>query len=385
MSLEAQVWVLGSKVGDPTQKLMLLGWANHAHRDGTNAWATPATIAEYAECSKRTVQRHLEPILSSGWMREGDQRAVQHLPRQYRPIVYDLAMSEEVRLRWAAEYSGDGLRASAAKRGAKGGAAAAANRRRPAPKKPRGDNLAPQQISRGDTLTPLVVDRGDNLAPLEAQVDRGDNLTPPSGVPDCHPGGDTAVSPEPPVVAVGGLAETVPPPPSPPAWPPAGNPAQEEGGESSKTDLAWHIVAEAPWPNGHEPSTVERGRVARAIVGVLEKGHTPTAVITEVAKSMTGADVPAAVVLARLKSLAAHEPRAAATVKSTPTVSIGPHAFVGAATGACAACGKSEPLGKHVRTAAPARRCEHDRIVQACPTCRGKKVATTSAGMAHAG
>lgn len=100
MSIEAMTHVLNSKIGDSTRKLCLLAWANHSHRDGSAAWCSIPTVAEYAECSTRTVQRHLPVLLDEGWLREGDQRLVAHLPADRRPIVYDVAMSEEQRLAW---------------------------------------------------------------------------------------------------------------------------------------------------------------------------------------------------------------------------------------------------------------------------------------------
>ena len=103
MSVEAMVWALNSVVGDATRKLVLVAYANHAHRDGANAWASAATIAEYAECSERTVQRHTSTLITDGFLREGDQEVIPvKIPKRYRPIVYDLAMSEDVRAEWLA-------------------------------------------------------------------------------------------------------------------------------------------------------------------------------------------------------------------------------------------------------------------------------------------
>lgn len=141
MSIEALSHVLNTKVGDPTRKLILLGYANHAHRDGTAAWPAVQTIADYADCSTRSVQRHLRTLVVDGFLREGDQALVSHLRRDRRPVVYDVSMSDADRLAWA--DSG------------------------------RGDNLSPG--SRGDT--------GD--------ADEAHGVTPVT------PRGDTAVSPEP--------------------------------------------------------------------------------------------------------------------------------------------------------------------------------------------
>jgi hypothetical protein len=192
MSIEAMTFVLGLHVGDSTRKLILVGVANHAHKNGTASFASPKTIAEYADCSVRTVQRHIPQLLADGFLREGDQRLVSYLPPDKRPIVYDVAMTEETIAAWKASRM-PGRRDRAATYGAAGGLAAAAVKRaaeaaeRGDSSSPgRGDNLAPG--GRGDNLTP---GRGDNLAPGP-----GDDLAP-RGVTSRAERGDTATSPEP--------------------------------------------------------------------------------------------------------------------------------------------------------------------------------------------
>jgi hypothetical protein len=90
MSVEAIAWALAQNLGDPTRKLVLIGLANHAHRDGTEAWASNETIAEYANCSRRTVQRHLQALVDSGVIARGDQSAVERVRADRRPVVYDI-------------------------------------------------------------------------------------------------------------------------------------------------------------------------------------------------------------------------------------------------------------------------------------------------------
>lgn len=81
---------MNATVGDPTLKLVLMGYANHAHADGTGAWPAVATIARYAECSPRTVQRAIRALVDRGFLTVGDQRMVAHLRADRRPTVYDL-------------------------------------------------------------------------------------------------------------------------------------------------------------------------------------------------------------------------------------------------------------------------------------------------------
>lgn len=105
MSIEAMTWALNANVGDATRKLVLIGYANHAHKDGRNAWAAKSTVAEYVNCSVKTVTRHVQALIADGWLREGDQQQVAHLRADRRPVVYDLAMTEATRREWAEEAS----------------------------------------------------------------------------------------------------------------------------------------------------------------------------------------------------------------------------------------------------------------------------------------
>jgi hypothetical protein len=103
MSIEAMAHALSTDPGQSTRKLVLIGVANHAHKDGRNSWASTKTLGEYANCDARTVRRHLGWLLENGFLREGDQSANAHL-RDRRPTVYDVAMSEVDRLTWKDNY-----------------------------------------------------------------------------------------------------------------------------------------------------------------------------------------------------------------------------------------------------------------------------------------
>lgn len=104
MSVEASSFVLGVSMGrgNGVRKLILLGFANHADKDGRGAYPSTRTIADYAECDVRTVQRHIGWLLAHGYLREGDQQMVDHLDPRYRPIIYDVAMSGNQIEQWAA-------------------------------------------------------------------------------------------------------------------------------------------------------------------------------------------------------------------------------------------------------------------------------------------
>lgn len=95
MSTQAVQWALyTARTAEAAHKLVLLTLANHAHRDGTNAYPSAATIAEATQLSVRTVQRYLVALEDDGLIRRGEQAAADGIPAQYRPIVYDLAMPQ---------------------------------------------------------------------------------------------------------------------------------------------------------------------------------------------------------------------------------------------------------------------------------------------------
>lgn len=64
MSVEAMALVLHHSTARDTEKLILLGIANHAGDGG--AWPTVATLARYANVSERAVQQAIGKLVSSG-------------------------------------------------------------------------------------------------------------------------------------------------------------------------------------------------------------------------------------------------------------------------------------------------------------------------------
>lgn len=93
MTLMTMVWALKQAPipdGEPIAHLVLIGLADHAHDDGTEARPSVATLARYARCSPRTVQNKLRVLVDAGLIRRGDQQTVAHLPANRRPVVYDL-------------------------------------------------------------------------------------------------------------------------------------------------------------------------------------------------------------------------------------------------------------------------------------------------------
>lgn len=178
--------VLNLDVGDSTRKLVLVGLANHADKSGRCAFPSLTTVAAYACCSKRTVQRHIAVLLNEGRLREGDQRLVAHLPKDRRPVVYDVAMNEDERAAWQAT-SGEinTLRAFSSANGSKGVEAKA---------KAAGMDVSAQAVqdessesARGDNLTPRSEEvRGDNLSPRRGDTHDTPGVTPVTERGDTH-------------------------------------------------------------------------------------------------------------------------------------------------------------------------------------------------------
>jgi hypothetical protein len=66
MSVEAFSWALKVPVGG-NAKVVLLGLANHAHPDGTEAYPALDTLAEYAHCDRSTARRNVRKLVADGW------------------------------------------------------------------------------------------------------------------------------------------------------------------------------------------------------------------------------------------------------------------------------------------------------------------------------
>lgn len=92
MSLEAYIWAanLPLSVCNGTPFRVLLQLADRADKFGYGAYPLVSTMAETLECSERTVQRALRDLLRDGLIRPGDQRYVDHLRSDRRPVVYDV-------------------------------------------------------------------------------------------------------------------------------------------------------------------------------------------------------------------------------------------------------------------------------------------------------
>jgi hypothetical protein len=167
MSIEAMSHVLSLDVKSSTRKLVLLGFANHAHKDGTSAFCAVGTVAEYANCDARSAKRHVGWLLDHGYMREGDQSLVDHLPGNRRPIVYEVAMSEEQRQQWLTEGRTADRRDSYKSAGQRATDAG-------------GDNLSPQE-------EPARGDNGDQVGVTDQAPRGGQDVTQTVSEPSLEP------------------------------------------------------------------------------------------------------------------------------------------------------------------------------------------------------
>lgn len=67
MSIEAVGWALRVPVGG-NAKVVLLGLANHAHPDGSEAYPALDTLSVYAHCDRSTARRNVRKLEADGWI-----------------------------------------------------------------------------------------------------------------------------------------------------------------------------------------------------------------------------------------------------------------------------------------------------------------------------
>ena len=63
MSIEALSWAMKQNVGDPTTKLILIIISDHYNDSRGHAFPSQERLSSFAECSVRTVQRHIKTLL----------------------------------------------------------------------------------------------------------------------------------------------------------------------------------------------------------------------------------------------------------------------------------------------------------------------------------
>lgn len=94
MSIEAMVWVLRHSPLSGSDKVILLGIANHADDEGGNAWPSVRTLSRYANMSERSVQRALKRMADEGHIVVRRQRGgTADTSADRRPNLYQVVMS----------------------------------------------------------------------------------------------------------------------------------------------------------------------------------------------------------------------------------------------------------------------------------------------------
>jgi len=68
MSMKAFTWGMSQRVGDPTTKLVLLIICDHYNDSRGIAYPSQERIAEFAECSVRTVRRHIKSLIDEKFL-----------------------------------------------------------------------------------------------------------------------------------------------------------------------------------------------------------------------------------------------------------------------------------------------------------------------------
>lgn len=87
-------WALkDAPVPDAVSHLILIGLADHAEDDGTNARPSQRLLADYAQVSIRTVGYKIKALSEAGLITRGDQQQVAHLRKDRRPTVWDLNLN----------------------------------------------------------------------------------------------------------------------------------------------------------------------------------------------------------------------------------------------------------------------------------------------------
>jgi hypothetical protein len=69
VSVEAFTWALNVPIGG-NAKVILLGLANHAHPDGSEAYPSLETLSKYAHCDRSTARRNVRKLVEEGWASE---------------------------------------------------------------------------------------------------------------------------------------------------------------------------------------------------------------------------------------------------------------------------------------------------------------------------
>lgn len=110
MSVESISLVLNHSQAVGTTKLVLVGIANHDGDGGS--WPTLETLARYANCSERTVRRHIEELIKLGELKKIINGGGSHFTRpDRRPNLYQITIQPATQTQPTNTESAPGLAA----------------------------------------------------------------------------------------------------------------------------------------------------------------------------------------------------------------------------------------------------------------------------------
>ena len=94
MSVAAILWALNEAPDiKGIEQVVLIKLAQHADEHGRAAWPSQSNIAYAAHCTDRQVRNCLKSLEAAGLIQRGNQSAVAHLPKDERPVVYNLQLA----------------------------------------------------------------------------------------------------------------------------------------------------------------------------------------------------------------------------------------------------------------------------------------------------
>lgn len=97
MSLRAMDWAISlptsrrDEISDQAH-LTLIALTDHGDRQGRGCFPSAATLASIRSVSIRTIRRHLAQLEDAGLIERGDQRLVNHIDQDRRPVVWDMTL-----------------------------------------------------------------------------------------------------------------------------------------------------------------------------------------------------------------------------------------------------------------------------------------------------
>lgn len=336
MALDPILWALkDAPVRSATERLVLTIYAEHADEDGCSAFPSYGTVGERALCDRKTVERTVKRLAERGLLRRGDPVAAQAIPTRYRPVVWDVM----VPYAWWGDQRVERINRYRQQRGRGPITPESHPIPDPCPPRQRRSDLGvprPRRRQGGpesagpDTAAGMSHEGPQGGLTVPAVDNRQGGLSVPSRGDSQSLQGGTESPPNPP---------SNPPQEPPPTGPQgsvrtSGTVVGKRGGRGGDPDptpkktsapaskvvplvdehhqAAAALAGEVPRLSGSA-----RGRVARRVAECLAAGHDAATIRAELAGDLAGAGDPVAVLMARLRDLAASPVTASTSEQDT--------------------------------------------------------------------